>query len=294
MTLARWKYRHSRNARDFTLVELRAASRRKAEGFTLVELVVVIGIIALLIAILLPTLSRAREQAVRLVCMSNQRQLVTAWGMYAIEFRGYMPLGYPDGGTGSAPPNDKIDVKFIPWVIGDNREAGATKYVVWGASSGPDWLIRAGSIYRYLRDVRVYRCPEHDPNYGVNEINISYGINNYLNGAGAPNPKVLKRAQVRRPAETYVTIDQIDMYKWPKPEDERSGIVYADWAGWFIAPPGPRHRRGSCLSFADGHVEYIKWKRADIWGSLATHASPQTTSAMADGDMKLLRAVRGY
>src|SRR5438874_3457003 len=83
--------------------------RRDAGAFTLVELLVVIGIIALLIAILMPTLRGAREQARRLLCMNNQRQLITAWSMYAVEFNGFMPLGYPDGGNA-------IDVKFIPWV----------------------------------------------------------------------------------------------------------------------------------------------------------------------------------
>src|SRR6266700_1159803 len=78
--------------------------RREAGAFTLVELLVVIGIIALLIAILLPTLSGAREQARRLLCMNNQRQLVTAWSMSSLEFKGFMPLGYPDGGSGSAAP----------------------------------------------------------------------------------------------------------------------------------------------------------------------------------------------
>jgi len=263
-------------------------------GFTLVELLVVIGIIAILIGLLLPALRKGREQAKRIVCMSNQRQLVTAWNMYAHHFSDYMPLSYPDGGSSSPAPNNLIDIKFIPWVIGDKRESAAKPYVVIGANSGADWLIRAGSIYRFLKDARVYRCPEDDPNYGINELNISYGINNYLNGTGAPNPKILKRAQVRRPAATYVTIDQIDMFEWPKPEDERTGMVYADWAGWFIAPPAPRHHMGSCLSFVDGHCEYFSWKHSDLWGTFAKHTNSANTAANADDDMKKLRAVRGY
>jgi len=275
-------------------IEKQGSSSKLREGFTLVELLAVLGIIAVLIAILLPALSRAREHARRLVCTSNQRQLVMAWGLYSNEFKGFIPLGYPDGGTTSATPNNKIDPLFIPWVIGDRRESGAKPYVVWGANSGRDWLIRAGCLFRYLHDERMFRCPEHDPNYGINEINISYAFNNYLNGAGAPVPKILKRAQIRKPAEVFVTIDQVDMYMWPKPEDERSGIVYCDWAGWTIAPPAPRHAWGSCLTFADGHCEYWRWKRGDVWGTFAKHNSAQNTAANADEDMSRLRAVRGY
>jgi prepilin-type N-terminal cleavage/methylation domain-containing protein len=188
--------------------------RIRRAAFTLIEVLVVIAVIAILLAILMPTLNRAREHARRVVCMSNQRQLVTAWNMYANHFHDFMPLAYPDGGTSSQPPNNTIDVKFIPWVVGDKRETGAKGFVVWGPDSGEDWLIRAGSICRYLRDTRVYRCSEHDPRYGVNEINISYGINNYLNGAGAL--KILKRSQVRKPAATYVFNDQMTCSNGPR------------------------------------------------------------------------------
>ena len=56
---------------------------RKRKAFTLIELLVVIAIIALLMAILMPTLRRAREQGQRAVCLSNLKQLTLAWIMYA-------------------------------------------------------------------------------------------------------------------------------------------------------------------------------------------------------------------
>jgi prepilin-type N-terminal cleavage/methylation domain-containing protein len=77
----------------YTLVELPAVSRSKRSAFTLVELLVVIGIIAVLIGILLPTLARAREAAAKTQCLSNLRQTHLALVMYANAFKDSVPLG---------------------------------------------------------------------------------------------------------------------------------------------------------------------------------------------------------
>src|SRR5439155_792429 len=71
-------------------------SMRRPSAFTLVELLVVIGIIAVLIAILLPTLARAREAANRTACLSNMRQLSTLLRMYASSYNDVLPIGFMD------------------------------------------------------------------------------------------------------------------------------------------------------------------------------------------------------
>ena len=73
--------------------------RRRAAAFTLVELLVVIGIIGLLVSILLPALNRARESANRVKCMSNMKQLMTAALLFANEHKGALPGGESDRGN---------------------------------------------------------------------------------------------------------------------------------------------------------------------------------------------------
>jgi prepilin-type N-terminal cleavage/methylation domain-containing protein/prepilin-type processing-associated H-X9-DG protein len=109
-------------------------SSRKAKGFTLVELLVVIGIIALLISILLPSLNRAREQANRVKCASNLRQIGQGIQMYANENKGNFPRTYFRPGAsvtvkadtaGAAQPNSFDPTGRGPGPVGDNSVTAA-------------------------------------------------------------------------------------------------------------------------------------------------------------------------
>src|SRR5258706_15121635 len=101
--------------------------RRYRVGFTLVELLVVIGIIALLIAILLPSLARARQQGQRVQCMSNMRQIGMATVMYTNDNKGW----FPRSAAGGTPPAyaDVYD-DFVYWQPGrDPNQGPLVKYL---------------------------------------------------------------------------------------------------------------------------------------------------------------------
>ena len=103
-----------------------AARLRAAHGFTLVELLVVIGIIAVLVALLLPALSKAREQAGRTQCLSNLRSVGQMLNLYANQYKDQVPVGFsgPAGGSKifqnnyflsrrSSAPSDGTSVRYV-------------------------------------------------------------------------------------------------------------------------------------------------------------------------------------
>jgi prepilin-type N-terminal cleavage/methylation domain-containing protein/prepilin-type processing-associated H-X9-DG protein len=205
--------------------------RTRKTAFTLVELLVVIGIIAILVAILLPTLSRARENANRIACMSNLRQVANAFFMYTGENTGWFPcvavfgngLGY---GAGVAP--DGFPPDWIGW---------PEDWVVWRNKQPGDPL--QGSIAKYLGNPssgKVMICPSDDPTWrkianGVGYYPYSYAMNSYLSYGTVYNPHVSGPNSSPTTSGGYGNLRFRDDYAWKITQVKRSSdkiIVYEE------------------------------------------------------------------
>jgi prepilin-type processing-associated H-X9-DG protein/prepilin-type N-terminal cleavage/methylation domain-containing protein len=190
-------------------------------GFTLVELLVVVGVIAVLIGLLMPALSRARENARRVNCMSNMRQLTTAWVAYAQSNKGQIVFA-------ENWPND----------------------YAWATDGNTDDAVMRGVLYPWVPDARVYRCP-NDP---IQTNLRSYSINTFCNGAIPAIPSVNNIARIRYTSRTMVFVEEFDPRGW----NMGSFLLFSTGDMWIDCPVS-WHNRGANVSFADGHVEYFQW-----------------------------------
>lgn len=238
-------------------------SRNRA--FTLVELLVVIGIIALLIGILIPALSKAQQQAKITACLSNMRQLTQGWMMYANDFKGSIPFAETNGerkadGTINTDNKDKRD----GWVVDIAGDPGTNT-----RSS-----VEKGLLWKYCSAAETYRCPA---SIDLNHFR-SYSINHHLNGTPliwypdfyntgtppgfAPPPIVTKLSKIK--PERIVFIEEFDTFN-NSAVNQGSFLQFKGWNPinnsthrWGDVP-AVFHKKGTCMSYADGHAAYYIW-----------------------------------
>jgi prepilin-type N-terminal cleavage/methylation domain-containing protein/prepilin-type processing-associated H-X9-DG protein len=234
----------------------------KRKAFTLIELLVVIAIIAILLAILMPALSRVKEQGKRAACLSNLKQLQLAWSMYADENDDKIVNGEAyGGGDGTAPvPGSGIHAGEQWWTGDDVGD-------FWAGINLSEEMqkraIRAGALWPYCKNEKLYRCPT-----GVRGEMRTYTITDAMNGlrrdgtysgsVGARNGRTVlwikKRTEISvpGPAQRIVFLDEGRI----TPDSYATHYLNERW--W--DPPFVRHGDGTNVSFADGHADYWKFE----------------------------------
>jgi prepilin-type N-terminal cleavage/methylation domain-containing protein len=260
--------------------EAQRSRKRSEAGFTLVELLVVIAIIALLMAILLPALGRAREMGKRAVCMNQIKQLQVAWNMYCDSSNEKVPIGDIGYSWTFDPSIGGNQLAWREWPHDLHPGVKPTANTNWGGGPGSGhaigwdavlgasdeiWnhSISEGTLWPYVKDYKVYRCPV-GPKGVLATYTMSHAMNTWrqlpsTGSAGSlsvPRTIVLRTA-IKRTADRAVFLDYGErktgayfVRYGDTAEDAANAKFYDDT--WM-------HGRGIVVSFADSHVEYHKW-----------------------------------
>lgn len=193
-------------------------------GFTMTELLVVIGIIAVLAAILFPTMSLMKAKASSTKCTGNLRQIGTMIGIYMAEDNGLLPYSSGYNYTGSGANSWGWDNHAGPLAVLANVGEGSTKR---------EWFDQPG-------DQHMFNCPAEPKSFRT------YTANTYLMGFLPGGGKRVPQSAIDRPSSKILIVDS---HKSPT----RTGN------GWFgeVTAVGTRHSGKANALFADFHVETV-------------------------------------
>jgi len=236
----------------------------KSRAFTLIELLVVIAIIAVLMAVLIPALRLARQQAATAQCLSNVKNLSLGWYMY---------MGENDSRIMSSEDNARLNGTFVGW-IGVPRDENGTLLGI--RQTDPEVTdedetrgIEVGLLFPYIESPDAYHCPSSFVTslYDLSRVFVSYSIPTCLYGqpnrnAGNYNEQIRNFNDIKSPSTSYVFVETGETRNW---NSSHHFVMAAPeftnlptWGWW--GPMAVNHGNSSVLGFADGHVELRKWR----------------------------------
>ena len=234
-------------------------------GFTLIELLVVIAIIAILASMLLPALSKSKQKAQGIMCMSNHRQLTLAWRMYSEDSRDQLVLASHSGQANN--PMDQYAWTWTQMSFSADRKN-------WDITA--DITLRP--LWPYQKSPGIYKCPADNSYVIVNGERKprvrTMSMNFFLGGFGGDGPDsslslYLKFSEVvggkptPGPAKTWVFLDQReDSINWGNFYTRMDGFDPRDPKKYRFEQdiPGAYHKQACGFSFVDGHSEIKKWR----------------------------------